>query len=641
MLIEFLDLKGDNCCRVESVHDNDLISPPSSHKYKLNSSLILLFSFKKEKVFFSYLLGKIFKISSKDYNQYIEHFSNKRPFPKIMINLSIVVPLKEEPNKIKQPKFFFRNLQLNLAPQCNLRCKYCYASSGRRPDKNTMPFRVAKKAVDYVSNFCGDRLELQFVGAGEPTLYINFIKRIFRYAKKKVKHVEINPIITNGVISSSVAKWLSQNAYVQISCDGPPSIQDKYRPLADGGKSSPFVEKTIKYFVSTHKPFQTRATLVEDIFGREKEVINYFFNLGIQYLNFSGLENVGAAKKMSILPEFHQRKSLDKEMVAEEIKKLMELEEELGMKSYTTSIRQVGSQVTCPIYTKNKFVVDYYGNVSACEDYNGPFDIEEHPFFQDLIIGRYNFQKDKFEINLKKLDKIKETIDKQMQINKCFSCPLFSSCTKICLYQIGVQTGSIFTDYPTCDKVGKTWPTLTVKYLASKYLLKKKPCLEIDRKQLFYSLFFNRFKLHLQKASSVMRDNPYIYITGQDDLNVLLNRIIKYKNTRKNLTLFLLKFKFNKEDLNLKEGRIILRFFKKLRESHVYFRISAPLPKELFGFRYGAICREFNLPLSFKDSLELYIVKNNYVIFPNGKKGGKRFSEYSDREEIYNDFLKS
>jgi len=136
-----------------------------------------------------------------------------------------------------------------------------------------------------------------------------------------------------------------------------------------------------------------------------------------------------------------------------------------------------------------------------------------------------------------------------------------------------------------------------------------------------------------------MKNNPYIYINDLKKLDSLSKRIISYKNARKELTFFLLKFNLKNNKLINGLGEKVIDFFEELQKNNVYFRISKPLPKTVLGSDYNKICEKFRLPKRFQDCLELFIVKNNQVIFPNGKKGRKKSNQYENREEIYRDFI--
>jgi uncharacterized protein len=62
---------------------------------------------------------------------------------------------------------------LFLTNQCNLRCTYCYASSGDHPGRR-MTWEVARAAIDRVlldvAKRKGSALTLGFHGGGEPSM---------------------------------------------------------------------------------------------------------------------------------------------------------------------------------------------------------------------------------------------------------------------------------------------------------------------------------------------------------------------------------------------------------------------------------------------------------------------------------------
>ena len=74
---------------------------------------------------------------------------------------------------------------LFLTNRCNLRCMYCYASSGEYPKKQ-MNWEIAKAAIDHVTKFILNNglnaLTLGFHGGGEPTLKWNIFTRATDYA---------------------------------------------------------------------------------------------------------------------------------------------------------------------------------------------------------------------------------------------------------------------------------------------------------------------------------------------------------------------------------------------------------------------------------------------------------------------------
>ena len=635
MLLEYLNLKKTPY-NLEKIESNECIILPNA-KFEINKSLITLSISDNKIVLFSFLLSSIFRLFLDDYNKYIKNFSPKVTVPQILLDYNIIVPKTNLP---RIPRInYIPNLQLILTSTCNLRCLYCYARSGRRKDNRIMSFEIAKAAIDCIAKYNIKGLNLKFIGAGENTTQFLLIKKIFYYAKKKFPNVNINPISTNGVISKKIADWLIKNAQrVQISCDGPAFIQDKYRPLVNGTGSSKFVEKTIKYFLKKGKNFRVRVTMVDDFYGNELNIINYFWQLGVKDVAFGPLDIIGAAKNKS----FETKKSVKFQnllLLYNEFKKLAELQNELKMQMNILHFHQLGSTITCAIYTRSSFVVDAYGNVSACDRYTGPLDLREYPFMNDLLIGSYDDKSKKIKIHVQKLKHLVKIIDNQLKLNQCESCFLLPACSTICLYALGQQYGTIDPKKRTCYEREQIFIPAVFDYLAQHYFINKKPCLEYKNNKLIYSLLYTDFELTFSKNGKNLINNPYLIITNISILPKLAKKIIKYKNSRQELTAFLIKFELKENNLSLRTGKRIENFLKILKNNHVYYKITEPLPKQIWGIRQQVLSQELGVPRTYKDCLELYRIFNNKVYFSEDKIGSKKFNEYEDRDEIYQDFL--
>ncbi len=76
-------------------------------------------------------------------------------------------------------------LCLHVAHDCNLACKYCFASEGEyHGDRALMPLEIGKKAIDFlVANSQNRRnLEIDFFG-GEPLMNFDMVKDVVAYAR--------------------------------------------------------------------------------------------------------------------------------------------------------------------------------------------------------------------------------------------------------------------------------------------------------------------------------------------------------------------------------------------------------------------------------------------------------------------------
>ena len=79
-----------------------------------------------------------------------------------------------------QQQALVKALCLHVSHDCNLRCKYCFASTGDfgTGHRMTMDFETAKRAIDFVIAKSGHRrnIEVDFFG-GEPLMAMDSVKK--------------------------------------------------------------------------------------------------------------------------------------------------------------------------------------------------------------------------------------------------------------------------------------------------------------------------------------------------------------------------------------------------------------------------------------------------------------------------------
>lgn len=131
-------------------------------------------------------------------------------------------------------------LCLHVAHDCNLRCKYCFASTGDfGTGRKIMPFEVAKNAIDFVIARSKGRknIEVDFFG-GEPLMAFDTVKKTVEYARSiEVQHGKKFrfTITTNGILLDEDArKYINENMdNVVLSLDGRKEINDAMRPTTN------------------------------------------------------------------------------------------------------------------------------------------------------------------------------------------------------------------------------------------------------------------------------------------------------------------------------------------------------------------------------------------------------------------------
>ncbi|MBE6865068.1 MAG: thioether cross-link-forming SCIFF peptide maturase [Ruminococcus flavefaciens] len=130
---------------------------------------------------------------------------------------------------------------LNIAHDCQLRCKYCFASTGDfGKGRKLMSFETGKHAIDFLLEKSGDRqnLELDFFG-GEPLMNFNVVKQVVEYARSREKeygkHFRFT-ITTNGLLldDDKIDFINREMSNVVLSIDGRKETNDKFRVLPNG-----------------------------------------------------------------------------------------------------------------------------------------------------------------------------------------------------------------------------------------------------------------------------------------------------------------------------------------------------------------------------------------------------------------------
>ncbi len=136
-------------------------------------------------------------------------------------------------------------LCLHVSHDCNLRCQYCFASTGDfgTGRRMTMDIETAKKAIDFVIERSGGRrnIEVDFFG-GEPLMAMDTVKATVEYARSIEKEHNKNfrfTITTNGVLlSDENIEYINREmSNAVLSLDGRPEVNDRMRKTVSGGGS--------------------------------------------------------------------------------------------------------------------------------------------------------------------------------------------------------------------------------------------------------------------------------------------------------------------------------------------------------------------------------------------------------------------
>lgn len=172
-------------------------------------------------------------------------------------------------NSNKAPSYI-KALCLNVAHDCNLRCKYCFADEGDyKGCRELMSAEIAKKAIDFVIKKSGPRknIEVDWFG-GEPLMAFNVIKEVMEYTKdqEKIHNKNIRFTMTTNVtlLNDEIMDYLDKNmGNIILSIDGRKEVNDKVRVRVDGTGSYDSILPKIKKMVEMRdksKQYYARGT---------------------------------------------------------------------------------------------------------------------------------------------------------------------------------------------------------------------------------------------------------------------------------------------------------------------------------------------------------------------------------------------
>ena len=152
-------------------------------------------------------------------------------------------------------------LCLHVAHDCNLRCKYCFASTGDfGQGRKIMPPEIAKKAIDFVIARSGVRhnIEVDFFG-GEPLMAWDTVTQTVDYARsleEKYNKKFRFTITTNGLLlDEDKRKYINENVdNCVLSLDGRREVNDEFRKTVAGTGSYDTIVPKFKALVDERDP---------------------------------------------------------------------------------------------------------------------------------------------------------------------------------------------------------------------------------------------------------------------------------------------------------------------------------------------------------------------------------------------------
>ena len=208
-------------------------------------------------------------------------------------------------------EIYTKALCLNVAHDCNMRCGYCFASTGDYHEgRKLMPFSVASRAVEFLLEGSGNRkrLEVDFFG-GEPLMNFDVVKETVLFAREREKEYGKKigfTITTNGsLLDKKTAEFINENMdNIVLSIDGRKQVNDRMRKFTDGSGTYDDIMPKLKSFVASRgdKSYYIRGTFTANNLDFCSDVL-YLADEGFKEIS---IEPVAAEKgKAYALKEEH------------------------------------------------------------------------------------------------------------------------------------------------------------------------------------------------------------------------------------------------------------------------------------------------------------------------------------------------
>lgn len=176
---------------------------------------------------------------------------------------------------------------LHVAHDCNLRCRYCFASTGDfGGGRALMPFDVAKRAIDLLVENSGSRknLEVDFFG-GEPLMNFEVVRQTVDYARSLEKENNKRfrfTITTNGLLlnDETITYINREMGNVVLSLDGRQAVNDRMRPCIGGTGSYDIILPKLQKLVAARgdKEYYVRGTYTRNNLDFDADVLSLFEN---------------------------------------------------------------------------------------------------------------------------------------------------------------------------------------------------------------------------------------------------------------------------------------------------------------------------------------------------------------------------
>jgi len=268
---------------------------------------------------------------------------------------------------------------------CNLKCIYCYADSGTL--SKYLSVHIAKAAIDFVFHNARERnipkVQIGFLGGGEPFLAWRFVKDIFEYSHSKSDEFDISTYftgVTNGMLSREQTLWISKNfQYLNVSVDGTQAVHDKHRPTKSNKGSFERVLKTLTTLNDQGFRYGVRSTISSLSVDYMTSIVEFFAELGVSRIHFEPLFACGRCRTNSKLAPAPK-------VFIDNFIKCLSIAQSTETDLFCSAIRLDTLSSTFCGALNNNFYITPEGYVTSCTEVS----LVDEPLSSTFFIGKYD-----------------------------------------------------------------------------------------------------------------------------------------------------------------------------------------------------------------------------------------------------------
>ncbi|MGM9877076.1 MAG: radical SAM protein [Bacilli bacterium] len=349
---------------------------------------------------------------------------------------------------------------LNLTTDCNMRCKYCYASAGEK--KSYMTYETALRVIEElrrINNY--NKVKVLFHG-GEPLLCYDVIKKIINHYKEEHLEEDLDYYIqTNCVLlSDDKIKFFKENdVKISISIDGNTEQSNNCRILVNKENSIELIKNVIDNLNKNNVKINALSVLNKYNYDKVSEIIDFYVENKIYDFSFNYFIKGGRGHDNSDLSLSNEELFMATKTIINKIEKYYKKGIILNEKNvyYITKMFNSGSKhymcANSPCGAGlNIFGITPNGDIFPCDDLSS---------IEKFKLGN---------INEMPLDKILESSVvnyfaecNYSKIKECQNCQIKNFCGAGCCSRKYYDTNSIYSKDPICGFYQLIYPYMNKK----------------------------------------------------------------------------------------------------------------------------------------------------------------------------------